>query len=355
MKLRGALLGCGQVSLHHLRAWAQIDEVEIVALYNRTVSKAKARAREFGIPLEHVYSDYHELLDTEEVDFVDIATAPHIHREQVEAAAAHARHVLCQKPLAPTLEDACAMIAACNAAGVLFSVNENWRWSSWYRDLKNLLNDGVIGRPRYVSIVKHRSLTLPGPDGSPPPLAFEPHTMELNRLIVYDWGIHLIDVLRFLFEDVISVYARMDKVSPHFKGEDRALLALDLGGIMGVIDISWATVLAQPDSINLDTRPENVMIEGDKGTIELLEHGNVLRVTAGGETSQYPVYKGTPEEAYQASYTAAQRHFVECLRSGQVPETVASDNLKTLAATFAAYESAARNQVVCLRYDEDRS
>lgn len=356
MTLRGALLGCGQVSLHHLRAWAQIEEAEIVALYNRTVSKAEARAWQFGIPLEHVYGDYHELLDTEEVDFVDIATAPQIHREQVEAAAAHERHVLCQKPMAPTLEDAHAMIGACEAAGVLFSVNENWRWRSWYRDLKNLLNEGVIGRPHYVSIVKHRSVTLPGRDGSPPPLAAEPHTMELNRLIVYDWGIHLIDVLRFLFGDVTSVYARMDKVSPHVKGEDRALLALDPGSIIGVIDISWATVLAQPDSSNLDTRPENVTIEGDKGTIELLEHGNVLRVTAAGKTSQHAAYRGTPEEAYQASYTAAQRHFVECLRSGQIPETVASDNLRTLMATLAAYESAAGNQVVCLRYDEeDRS
>ena len=112
MIFRGALLGCGHISPFHLRAWDRIEGVEIVALANRTVSKAEARAREFGIPLEHVYSDYRELLKNEELDFVDIATAPHIHRQQVEAAAARGFHVLCQKPFAPTLDDARAMMAA---------------------------------------------------------------------------------------------------------------------------------------------------------------------------------------------------------------------------------------------------
>ena len=63
--LRGALLGCGHVAPFHLRAWAEIEGVEIVALANRTVSKAEALAREFGIPLAHVYGDHRELLDSE--------------------------------------------------------------------------------------------------------------------------------------------------------------------------------------------------------------------------------------------------------------------------------------------------
>ncbi len=143
--LRGAVLGCGHISPFHLRAWARIEGVEIVALANRTLEKAQARAREFGVPLEHVYSDYRELVERERLDFVDIATAPHIHREQAESAARHGLPVLCQKPLAPSLEDARAMAAACAAAGVLLSVNENWRWSSWYRELKRLMLEGTIG------------------------------------------------------------------------------------------------------------------------------------------------------------------------------------------------------------------
>jgi predicted dehydrogenase len=342
--LRGALLGCGHVSLFHLRAWVQIRGVEIVALANRTLSKAETRAREFGIPLEHVYSDYRELLRKEDLDFVDIATVPHIHRQQVEAAAAHGLCVLCQKPFAPTLEDAQAMLAACDQANVLLSINDNWRWRSWYREVKRLLDEGIVGRPRYIRIARHNNMALPRSDGSPHPVFInQAYMAEMDRLILYEWGIHLIDVLRFLFGEVTSVYARMDKVSPLYKGEDRALLTLEVGGVIGLIDISWATVGRGASSSQL----ERMTLEGDEGTIELLpDQGDILRVTTKREAWQRPAFDVKPEEAYQASYTAAQRDFIECLREGRLPETVASDNLKTLAATMAAYESAAKNQVI---------
>ncbi len=351
MTLRGALIGCGQVSQYHLRAWAQIDGVEIVALYNRTVSKAEDRAREFGIPTERVYDDYNEMLDKEELDFVDVASAPNVHREHVEAVAARGKHAFCQKPFAPTMDDALAMISVCDKAGVLLSINENWRWRVWYQDLKEILKSTEIGHIRYVSIVKHRNITLPGLDGSPPVLSVEPHAMEQDRLIVYNWGIHLIDLIRFLFGEVTSIYALMDHVSPYFKGEDRALITLKIEQIMGVIDISWASIIHEPDTMNLDVRPENIIIEGDKGTIELPEHGNIIRVTIDGRASEQKIFEGTPLEAYQASYTAAQRHFIDCLRSGQLPETEAKDNIKTLKATLATYDSVANNQVINLKYD----
>lgn len=352
MKLRGALLGCGQVSRHHLKAWAQIEGVEIVALYNRTLSKAEERAREYGIGLEHVYGDYLELLGKEEIDFVDIATAPQIHRPQVEAAAAHGKPVLCQKPLAPTIEDALAMIKACDQANVLFSVNENWRWRSWYRRLKKVVDEGRIGRLRYVSVMKHRSATLPGLDGSPPPLVAEPSLLDFERLIVYDWGTHLIDLLRFLFGEINDIFVRMDRVSPYFKGEDRALLSLKIGQMIGLIDISWASILPQPDTVNVDVSPENIRIEGDKGTIEVFEDKNLIRVTTEREVIEHLAYEGTPMENYIGSYVAAQRHFTECLRAGKLPETEARDNLKTLIVTLASYESAAQNKVISLEYDE---
>lgn len=352
MHLRGALLGCGQVSHHQLQAWEKIDGVEIVALYNRTKSRADERAREYGFQEDHVYGDYIKLLENEEIDFVDVATVPKVHRPMVEAAAERGKHVLCQKPFAPSISDALAMIEACEKANVMLSVNENWRWRVWYRNLKEILDEGHIGRPRYISVSKHRSATLPGRDGSPPPLFDEPSLKEFEKLIVYDWGIHLIDLIRFLLGDINNVYTRIDKVSPHFKGEDRALLSLRIGGVMGLIDISWASIITQPDTMNIDTLPENVVIEGDSGTIQLHEYGKSFKVITENRTFERNAYDITPLEAYKGSYTAAQRHFVECLRSGQTPETEAKDNIKTLMVTLAAYESAARNKVIELDYEK---
>ena len=352
MQFRGALLGCGQVSHHHLQAWANIDSVEIVALYNRTKSRAEERAREYGIPEDHVYGDYIELLEKETIDFVDVASVPQVHRPMVEAAAARGKHVLCQKPFAPSISDAQTMINVCEKANVMLSINENWRWRVWYRNLKDVLDEGHIGRPRYISVSKHRSATLPGRDGSPPPLVDEPSLLEFERLIIYDWGIHLIDLIRFLFGEIDNVFTRIDKVSPYFKGEDRALLSLDIGGIMGLIDISWASRIIQPDTMNIDILPENVIIEGDNGTIELHEYGKSIRVITENRTFEHKAYDITPLEVYKGSYTAAQRHFIDCLRSGKIPETEAKDNIKTLMVTLAAYESAAHNMVIELDYDE---
>jgi predicted dehydrogenase len=342
--LRGALLGCGHVSPFHLKAWSRIPEVKIIALANRTFEKAENRAREFGISLDHVYSDYEELLDKEDLDFVDIATAPHIHRQQVEAAAQRGLHVLCQKPFAPTLEDAKAMIKICQQAKVLFSINENWRWRSWYREIKQMLDKDLIGLPCYIRFERHYSATLPLSDGSIP-VVFrnQPYMQKMKHLIVYEWGVHLIDVLRFFFGEVNSVYARLEKVSNICAGEDRALITLDVGGVTCLIDISWATVPGDERISQL----ERVVIEGDKGTIELLPHqGDLLRLATKETCWEKPAFSSKPEEAYQESYNAAQQHFIECLINGINPETEASDNYKTLAATFAIYESSVKNQVV---------
>jgi D-apiose dehydrogenase len=345
--LRGALLGCGAISIYHLRAWSQIQGVEIVALANRTIEKAQSRAREFGIPLDHVYSDHRELLEREDLDFVDIATLPDIHRAQVEDAAAQGVNVLCQKPMAPTMKDAYAMIEACDQAGVLFSINENWRWRSWYRGLKSKIDQGVIGNPRYISMVRHTNLTVPSNEGRLPPMfKNQSYMMAMDRLILYEWGIHLIDVLRYLLGEVNWVFGKMDRTSPICAGEDRALLTLDVGGVNCLIDISWGSIGVE----ERDSQLERVTLEGDRGSIELLPvEEDIIRISNHQGSQTMPAFEGTPDEAYQASYNATQSHYAKCLRGGLEPETVANDNIHTLRATFAAYESAAANRVIYLR------
>jgi len=350
--LRGALLGCGSIAPYHLRAWAQIEGVEIVALANRTVSKAEALAEEFAIPLGQVYGDYRQLLKHERLDFVDIATAPHVHREQVLAAAAHGVHVLCQKPLATSLDEALAMIRACETTGVRCVVNENWRWRRWYRELRHMLDQGVVGTPRYARFHSHTDTVLPRPHGGLPPLlTTQAYTAHMPHLILLEWGIHLVDVLRFLFGDVASVHARMERLSPLVRGEDLAVITLVFrSGVIGLVDISWAAHMPEERRLqrgNLDA----LLVEGDAGTIELDPYpGDLFIVTRPVGSERRPARGGlTPAEAYQESYVNAQRHFVHCLRTGQPAENEARDNLKTLAVVFAAYDSAAQDEVVFLQ------
>jgi len=290
---------------------------------------------------------------------VDIASAPSAHRVQVEAAAAHGLAVLCQKPLAPSLADARAMEAACRGAGVRLSVNENWRWRPWYREVKALLGRGVLGRLRYARFSSHRNITLPGPEGGLPRLlSKQAYTAEMEHLIVFEWGTHLIDVARFLFGEPERVYARLDHASPYFRGDDRALVVLEYPagstGMTVLLDLSWATAADEAAEQRGNTMLEHFQVEGDQGLIEILpEPENRFQLAARSEAWEHPVYTCSLQEAYLSSYTAAQRHFAECLREGRLPETAVEDNLKTLRATLAVYESAARGQVTGLSSEFD--
>jgi predicted dehydrogenase len=342
--LKGAMLGAGQVAPYQLKAWQSIGGVEIAAIANRTISKAKSLAEQFGIDEQHVYGDYRELLEKEDIDFVDVATAPHVHREQVEACARYGLPVLCQKPFATSVGDAWKMIDACDREGVLLSINENWRWRSWYRQVKSHLDAGKIGVPRYSHISRHTNITLPGNGGELPELfKKQSYLLDMDKLILFEWGIHLIDVLRYFFGEIHSLYARMDKVAPVGRGEDRALVVMNFKKLTSVLDISWSTINGEAGNSQL----EKVCIQGDGGTIKLSPHrGDILEIVTKTERVQQPAYQDSSEQAYQDSYTSAQRHFVECLRSGRRPETEGLDNIKTLIATFAAYESARENRVV---------
>jgi predicted dehydrogenase len=345
-EIRGALFGCGQVSVYHLRAWQAVKNIRIVALANRTIEKAHILADQFGISREHVYSSHLDLLKNEDVDFVDIATAPDVHFLQVMDAAQYGRHILCQKPFAPTLAEANKMIRAADDAEVLFSINENWRWRSWYREIKSLLQSGSIDKPNYLYIRRHQNVTLPTNQGEDPALlAKQPYTRNLSRLILFEWGIHIVDVTRFLFEDALSLYASQKKVSQLFKGEDRIILHLNYPDLDALLDLSWGTITENDVSSPL----EQVVIEGDDGSIQILPgNGGIIRLVKRDGISEQPAVRVSAEHAYQESYTRSHAHFIECLRSGSQPETNAHDNIKTLATVFAAYDSARTNQVIDL-------
>ena len=156
------MIGAGSIAPYHLEAWRHVPGVEIVAICNRTTDRAQDLAGRFGIGLEHVYAGVADLLKSEQqLDFVDIVTAPDQHREGVElAAAAGIPHILCQKPFATSMATAKEMTAVAEQAGSTLTINENWRWRPWFRQLRTLLDEGRAGQVRYFRIATHRNVTL---------------------------------------------------------------------------------------------------------------------------------------------------------------------------------------------------
>ena len=328
--LRGGLIGCGFFAVNQLHGWRDAKGGGLVAICDRDPARLQLIGDQFGI--ERRYTDAREMLASEQLDFVDIATTVESHRPLVELTLSHKLPTICQKPFAPTLDDAKAMVAAAHAAGVPLMVHENFRWQSPIRAVKDIIDSGEIGTP-YFGRVSFRS----GFDI----YAGQPYLAKARRFIVDDLGVHVLDVARFLFGDVASLTARTAQVRSGIAGEDTATMLLDHeNGLTCVVDCSYSTYQA------VEQFPQTVIeVDGSEGTIRL-EKGYGLRVKGrSGETvrdASPPLlpWAQRPWHNVQESVAAIQQDWIDCLRQGRAPATNGDDNIKTFALVEAAYRSA---------------
>ncbi|MBW3623012.1 MAG: Gfo/Idh/MocA family oxidoreductase [Armatimonadetes bacterium] len=335
--LKFAVFGAGFWSRFQLAAWKELEGAECVAVYNRTRSKAEALAHDFGIPA--AYNDPEALIREQQPDFIDVITDVDTHAQFVHLAAAHRIPVICQKPMAPTLEVAEAMVAACREAGVPFFVHENWRWQTPIREAAAVLNSGIIGAPFRARIDMVSGF---------PVFKNQPFLAELEQFILTDMGSHLLDVARFLFGEARSLYCQTHRVHPDIRGEDVASVMMRMGeGTTVVCNMGYAE-----NYLERDRFPETFLfIEGAKGSLEL-GPDYWLRITTGEGThsrrvppSRYP-WADPAYDVVQSSIVPCNADFLKALRGEGEAETTGEDNLKTARLVFGAYESAAKDQTL---------
>lgn len=332
--LQGGLVGCGFFAINQLHAWRDLsreaDGARITALCDRDGKRLAAVAAEFGI--ERTYISAAAMLEAERLDFVDICTTAPSHRALVELAAAHGVAAICQKPLAPTLSDAKAIVEACERPGVPLMVHENFRWQSAIRAVRGVIESGTVGRPFFGRVSFRSAFDV---------FSGQPYLARGERFILEDLGVHVLDIARFLFGDVVRVTARTTRVNPNIAGEDVATVLLDhTDGVTSVVDCSYATRLEE------ELFPQTLLeVDGDLGSIRLAG-GYRMSVTTAQGTRHHDVsppllpWAQKPWHNIQESVLLIQRHWVETLRGGRPPMTSGHDNLKTLALVEAAYQSA---------------
>ena len=328
---RAVLVGCGYIAPYHLAAWRELENVEVVAVCDLDENQARKRAAEFGVV--QTFTDPTVAIATLEPSIVDIATPPATHPAIVEEAAAHGAHVLCQKPFAESLEQVDRMIAVCQQAGVRLMVNENLRWSRTYRELKRLIDEGTLGEPYYIQIVRDRLFL------GQPLFPNQPFIKEMPRAILYEAVIHYVDCVRFLLGEIRSVHCQMQRINPRMRGEDFVVVNLDLAdGRVGLIKADWCS--RQPG----DTLHESIRLCGTKGTASVSQENRLSLLLNDGRTiEQCDLGDNYPGGE---SFPLAHAHFIHGLETGQSFETDGQDNRRTLAAVFAGYESAEQRVVV---------
>jgi predicted dehydrogenase len=296
----------------------------VVAIADPDLAAAEARAARYGIPA--VFASVEEMLDAVPIDALDVAAPREFHVPICRAAAARKIHaILCQKPLAPTLSKAKALVAELGA-GVRLMVHENWRFRPHYRQMHAWIRDGHVGDIRSVIMTILSSGLLPDETGALPALVRQPMLAGLERMLLMEVLIHHVDALRFLLGPLTLAGATLGKRCSEIRGEDRA--ALFLTGPQG------EAVALVGDFMAHGHPPlpfDHLEILGTKGSILL--DGNQLRLA--GETQQNVTLDLAAN--YKASYAGAISHFLDRLADGAPFETSPDDNLKTLAIVEAAY------------------
>jgi D-apiose dehydrogenase len=331
-QFKGVCVGAGYFSHFQYEAWQRIPEVTITAMCNRNPERAQAIMDKFGIA--NHYTDYRKMLETERPDFVDVITPPPTHLDMCKIAADLGIHVICQKPLAPTFEEAKQIVDCTSQAGIRFMVHENWRFQPWYREIKHLLNDGAIGEK--IHIMSFRSRMGDG-WGQNAYLDRQPYFRDYPRLLVYENGVHFIDTYRYLAGEIKSVYAVLKKLNPVIAGEDFGIVTFNFA--------SGATGLWDANRYNESNMPNprytfgEFLVDGNAGSIRLYSDGRLTVQQLGKPETEHGYRHEDRNFAGDCCYTT-QRHFIDRLIDGDPFETNGLDYLRSLAVQDAVYLSA---------------
>ncbi|HEV7350278.1 Gfo/Idh/MocA family oxidoreductase [Telluribacter sp.] len=335
MKIKGILVGCGYFSQFHMEAWQRMPEVELVALCDADLTKAAAFAERWRFT-GAIFSDLEKALARVNSDFVDIATPPASHLELVRLASTHGRAIICQKPLAPTLKEAEQLVTLAHEQGVRLMVHENFRFQPWHRAIRQLLDEKVVGDRLYSIYWRMRMGDGWQPDAYK---SRQPYFRTYPRLLIYETGVHLIDVVRFLSgSEVVSVAADLTRRNPEIAGEDSGLVVLTTeNGSRATLDMSRYNESRYPNPRY--TFADSLLLDLNGGSIELTGDG-AIRVRPLGQPAYQHHYEHHDRNFAGDCVYFCQRHFVDCLLHDQPFETSGKEYLQNLDVQEKIYKVA---------------
>lgn len=194
MTVKIGVIGVGQIGKHHLENYQSIPEAEIVAIADINAAEAQRVAALYNIP--HVYTDFRELLQREDLQAVDVALHNNLHMPVTVAALEAGKHVYCEKPMAGSYVDAEKMLAAARRTGRKLSVQFFSLFTDETKAAKALIDQGRLGRLYHARSTGHRRRGRPYVDGYGSPYFVQKEFASGGAL--YDMGVYHIAQLLYL-------------------------------------------------------------------------------------------------------------------------------------------------------------
>ena len=331
IKIRVATVGTGYFSRFQYAAWDRIEQAELVGICNRTLESANALAQQYDI--SGVYTNFEQMLDECQPDLVDIITPPETHAAYVRAAVDRGLDTICQKPFTSNLRDATELVDYIESKQSKVIIHENFRFQPWYQQIKKILERGELGQIYQVSY-----RLRPG-DGQGPSayLDRQPYFQQMPRLLVHETAVHFIDVFRYLFGEVESVYADLRRLNPAIQGEDAGLIVLEFDqGKRGVFD---GNRLGDHRANNRRLTMGDLLIEGELGSVTLNGDAQILKRAHGQNEEENVNYSWADRDFGGDCVFNLQQHVVDHLLTGSTLMNTAQDYLQNLQIVEACYAS----------------
>lgn len=332
MTMRCIVTGLGGRGRHWIRAVRSRSDSEIVAYVEPNGETAERAVERDQVPADRVHPSLEDALSAVPADFVLDVTPPAVHRRIAETAFAAGLHVLGEKPLSDSFEDAAAVVEAGNQSGLKHMITQNYRFSSFPRTTRKLLAEGLIGAPGQCDL----RFYIPWADspGS--------HYVTQPFMLINDMMVHHFDMLRYVLGvEPVSVQAiTWNHPWGWHKGDAAHAIVFRFPEGLVATHVSCGCAVGSQTGWNGDWR-----IEGPQGTIdwdkEKMWHTHLHRVS---EPFRREIERISVPPAEQSILD----EFFTAIRENRDPECSAKDNLRSLAMVFAAIRSSVEKREVNL-------
>lgn len=337
-KLGVGIVGAGWVAGEHIRAFQTNPHTEIVAICSRTESHAKTKAVECGVRCS-ILKDYEEMLGKEGIDIIAIATPPDCHREQTVAAAGAGKHILLEKAMATTLEDARAINDAVAKAGVKSVVSFVLRWNPLFEIIKSLLADDAIGKVFMAEVDYFHGI---GP-------WYKQYDWNVKKEVgvssLISAGCHAVDALRWFMDgEIVEVfqYAAFGKGPDftHYEYDPTSCTICKFAdGRIGKVASSIECI--QPYVFNIN-------LVGGHGTIKNNQIFSKTKFPGQTGWVEIPTILPDSGDVRHHPFTLEVAHLVDCILNDRDSHVDVADAFKTHEICFAADLSAKEGRPVKL-------
>ncbi len=339
-KIRIAIVGTGYFSKFHFDAWKRL-KVNVVAICSLNEKDAIYYSKIFNDCA--IYSNFKKMICEIDLDFVDIVIPPKDHLKLIKIAAKNNVNIICQKPFTNSYSEALEAVKFTKKNNVLLIVHENFRFQPWYLKIKKILENNSLGELYQVNFRMR-----PGDgQGKGAYLNRQPYFQKMERFLVHETAIHFIDLFRFLFGEIDTVFANLSKLNKYISGEDAGYILFNFkNGVRGIFDGNRLS-----DHIAKDRRLTigEMLIEGSDGTLRLNGNGDLFKRKFGSNKEFKISYKWDKKGFAGDSVFNCQSHMLDHYINGKKLFNSGIDYLENLKIERYIYKSNSLGKILKIK------